>query len=103
MDSKGNQESLNRKTAEKTDSQTLRIGQRVAKRSGKGLGKLHIRTLSEPASQSDSFDRQSEIPNFYYLRTDMARALLKIQRRRQVAESQLIRWKLAVEEVSTTL
>jgi len=43
---------------------------------------------------------------FFYLRTDMARALLKMQRR-QVAKGQSIRWKrdlrhLAAEEVSTT-
>ena len=42
---------------------------------------------------------------FYCLRTDMARALLRIQRR-QVAKDQSIRWKrdlrhLAAEEVST--
>ena len=32
-------------------------------RSGKGLGKLCIRTLSEPASQLDDVDRQSELPD----------------------------------------
>ena len=64
-------------------------------------------TVSEPVNQSDSLrPAVGGTQYFYCLRTDMAGALLRMQRRQ--AKDQLIRWKqdlrhLAAEEVSTAL
>ena len=60
-------------------------------------------TSSEPTSLSDNV---SELPDTCHLRTNMARPLLKMQRRQ--ARGQSIRWKrglrhLAAREVSTAL
>jgi len=63
-----------------------------------------VKRTSKPIRQLRPAARGTQY--FYYLRTDIARALLRMQR--QQAKDQLIKWKqdlrdLAAEEVNTTL